>query len=695
MADREVNVRINLEAGGTAPQELAALGQQTERILAAEQAMNQALGSRRRQLEGLQALRSHPPALAEQVSLDREIARTRQQLDRRRQIEGGRQTGGDLGAAVGGILGPKGEAVGKKFGSMLGELTVRGDWLTRGLRSASGGLDSLQRSLLPLPDSLGALARQSVGQSAPGALSTLSKSFGLVLGEIGLLFLPAILHASRALQDFATILRGASPGQIPGRVLQWAGGNPETGEGGHGGAIFGGLMGWRLLGKGGGILGAGLGNEFDRTPAGKRFNRGLHEAGESHSPGQGLGAILRGTEEVPWWQRGLTGALTGGGASFGNPLGALVGGVLGIAAPGMGRAAEEAHVASPEEEAANRQRRLDRQRQKTDSDAAWLRSLGEEERGVYLRYTRREWGFGRKDRDLRSVADAGDWLRALRHDSDQPEKHFTDEALNRRFAADLAAARARDRATGDVAESESARDRRILNQTRSALQLPRLPPAADVSIEERLYALRREQEAALSTLRPHPGESLAVTHDWWQRMHGRRLRQSDLGGGLTGRALELGTRHLFEPAPGGKTLPVQAPAPPAGGSGAADWARSEGLLGRLLAGLPAAGQGSGGGLLDRALALTAGSKALPLQRPRPHPAGGKDGFAVDDLPPGYHAHYQSFGDLRRDLQVKSLNASSIDMKMNEQAMRGWEMIMSLLPEIAKQLSATSIEMPVR
>ena len=730
MADSEVNVKINLQAEGTAPAALTALAEKTERALAAEQRLNDALGQRRRHLEDLKALTSHGPALAEQVSLDREIARTRQQLTRAHQIESGRQTGGDIGAAAGGIFGAKGEAAGKKFGAMLGEMTVRGDWLTRGLRSASGGLDSLQHALLPLPDSLGALVRQSVGQSAPGGLSTLSKSLGLVLGEIGLLFLPAILHASKALQDFATILRGATPGQIPGRVLQWAGGDKETGEGGHGGALFGGLMGWRLLGKGGGILGAGLGNEFDKTPAGKRFNRGLHEAGESHSPGQGLGAILRGTEDMPWWQRGLTGAITGGGASFGNPLGALVGGVLGIAAPGMGRAAEESHVASPEEIEANRKRRQERKEKKAESESAWLRSLGEEERGVYLRYTLRHWSFGRQNKDLRSVADAGDWLKALRHDSDKPEKQFTDDALNRRFAADLAAARARDRASGDVAEPEGARDLRILNQARSALRLPRLPPAADVSIEDRLRALKREHG-------PLPrGRDVGATGLWAAKLHRREDRRIDLGGGMFGRALELGTRDYFEPPAGGRALPVQAQAPapsadwtrgegllgrllafrqsgtpaavpaPATPGAAADWTKAEGLLGKLLAGagrapagLPAppagaggaAGQSSGRGLFDMALSLTAGSKALPLQRPRR--GGGKDGFAVDDLPPGYHAHYQSFADVRRDMQIKSLNTSSLDMKMHEQAMRGWEMLMRLLPEIAQQLKANPPEMP--
>src|SRR5262249_21693987 len=77
------------------------------------------------------------------------------------------------------------------------------------LRETTRQGDGLSQSLLPIPGSLSALIKQSLQAVSPehGVMSTLAKSFQLVLMEVGGAFAPAILKASQMLQWFAEVVK--------------------------------------------------------------------------------------------------------------------------------------------------------------------------------------------------------------------------------------------------------------------------------------------------------------------------------------------------------------------------------------------------------------------------------------------------------------------------------------------------------
>lgn len=88
------------------------------------------------------------------------------------------------------------------------ELTLR-EMLNQGMTRAHRGVMDLADALVPIPHSLGQLVRQSVMAASPGTVSTLQKSWNLVMMQIGRVFAPLLLRASKALQEFAETLKGA------------------------------------------------------------------------------------------------------------------------------------------------------------------------------------------------------------------------------------------------------------------------------------------------------------------------------------------------------------------------------------------------------------------------------------------------------------------------------------------------------
>lgn len=111
--------------------------------------------------------------------------------------------------------------------------------LSRGFRDVRRNAADFARSLVPLPSSFGQLVRQSL--QGTNVLSTLEKSFQLVMLQLGGHFVPAIVAVIEKLQDFAGWLGKAQeegglfgPGTIPGQGARAVGSGLDYFTGGKG-----------------------------------------------------------------------------------------------------------------------------------------------------------------------------------------------------------------------------------------------------------------------------------------------------------------------------------------------------------------------------------------------------------------------------------------------------------------------------
>lgn len=76
-------------------------------------------------------------------------------------------------------------------------------YLTDRVRTASSAIFDFSQALLPIPTTLSGLVKSSLAAAGPGPLSTLEKSFQLVLLGLAQGFVPALVLAIRALQELA------------------------------------------------------------------------------------------------------------------------------------------------------------------------------------------------------------------------------------------------------------------------------------------------------------------------------------------------------------------------------------------------------------------------------------------------------------------------------------------------------------
>lgn len=160
------------------------------------------------QTRRLQELRiqSTSAVLSRQVAMGRALATAQKGYSRAYQIESGRQQGAEIGGAAGSLFGPKGVEQGKKLGGAFGEVAARSDWLIRGFRDLTSEALFAAKGLIGIGTVVGTVHQAASGT---GGLSTLQKSWELVLGELGLHLLPAILAVSGGLQHLAEDLKNA------------------------------------------------------------------------------------------------------------------------------------------------------------------------------------------------------------------------------------------------------------------------------------------------------------------------------------------------------------------------------------------------------------------------------------------------------------------------------------------------------
>lgn len=103
-------------------------------------------------------------------------------------------------------------------------------FLVQQVRQATSAVFDFNKALLPIPTSLSALVKSSLAAAGPGPLSTLEKSFQLVLLGLAQGFVPALVLAIRALQEFAAYAKDAGAwisktsqefGEAGSAILYW------------------------------------------------------------------------------------------------------------------------------------------------------------------------------------------------------------------------------------------------------------------------------------------------------------------------------------------------------------------------------------------------------------------------------------------------------------------------------------------